>query len=1261
MKVLINLHTHTEHSNYINLDCMNKVEDVISYAKTCGHKGIAITDHETVGSNHFEAIRAAKNIEDFKLILGNEIYLCKRKAIEEKQYVFPHFILLAKNARGHRALRELSTRAWCENSLYWVSLRRPTYYEDLFEVLEEYKGDLIGSTACIGGTLGKLILREDVDDVMIQYWLAKMDDAFGHGNFFLEMQPHEKGNIEQEMVNRQIVEFSEMLDIPYIITTDAHYLRKEDRPVHEAFLKSQEADRETGDFYATTYIMSEEEIREYLWYLGKDVLDKAFANSDIIGGMVEEYELEKPLNIPYIPDDISEPNMDIVEEYTKNIPLLKDFATSKWDADRHLVREIIKGMKKEPEVFETQKAYDEIEFELNSIKLLSDKQNTPWSAYLLQTRQLIDICWEAGSLVGPLRGSAGGFVILYLLGVIQICSLKEDVQLYPWRFLNPSRVSPLDIDVDVMGDQRENIIEALKEKYGGYRHITKVQTLLKAKSKASLQIACRGLGLTKEEGIFLGGFIKSERGTPYTLDETYETDKQFRDLMDNQYLNVWEVAKRIEGLITGVGQHAGGVILCKEDLVDNVALMKMKSGDIITQTDLHISEAASLIKWDLLGVDCLQKIYTCMELLMKDGLIKWQGSLKETYDKYLGPYKIDKISDEIWDKICAHQILSLFQFEGQAGIQAIELGKPRNLESMSALNSIMRLMPQDGGETPLEKYKRFRDDIKEWYGEMKEWGLTEEEMKWTEKYALKNFGFLPNQENFMSILQDEKVGGFDLLFCDRVRKSIAKKNTKGFLECEEEYYKVMKENNLSEKLCKYVWEVLIGASKGYGFNTSHTLGYSTVALQEANLAVKYPMIYWNCANLISDSGGKGNPKYDKIGNAVNRLKREGVEIVSPLINLCEYEFSPKNNKIIFGLKPIIGVPSAVAESIIEEREKNGKFLSFEDFCERVKPTNSATIALIKAGCFEEFGGKKEIMERYIKSTVKEKAKLTVKDMDFMVKNKLIDGKDERVRVARFKDYICKPEFFIENTGKSAATNWYLVPYDDRFKSANFFETYYMSNMLEDKEYKSDKRGWLVKRGAMDKVVKSICEEILIDEESVRKFNEFRWEEKMPEGTEPQWEIQTLLTYIHKHELENIDKEQYMISNFFELPEEPFAAKENYKKWNGRIIPRYEISRLAGTVIATDKNKNLVTLLTCDGAVTCKLYSGQFRSYMNETDGQENWLAKGTKLFVHGYRSGDQFIAKSYSDSAFGRHVLNKVDLLEDGRLIREVEKNGESR
>lgn len=203
--------------------------------------------------------------------------------------------------------------------------------------------------------------------------------------------------------------------------------------------------------------------------------------------------------------------------------------------------------------------------------------------------------------------------------------------------------------------------------------------------------------------------------------------------------------------------------------------MRTNSGDVITQFDLHASEKMGLIKWDLLGIDALQKMHYCLDLLIEDGLIEDQGSLKATYEKYLGVYAMDRDSNQLWDLICSHKILSLFQFEKQSGIQAIDIGQPRNLEEMAALNSVMRLMAIEGSEeTPLQRYGRFKANIELWYTEMRVWGLTENEIELVKKYALRNYGLLPNQEDFMLIVQDPALGGASLLWADRLRKSIAK-------------------------------------------------------------------------------------------------------------------------------------------------------------------------------------------------------------------------------------------------------------------------------------------------------------------------------------------------------------------------------------------------------------------------------------------------------------------------------------------------------
>ncbi len=344
-------------------------------------------------------------------------------------------------------------------------------------------------------------------------------------------------------------------------------------------------------------MMDEKEIHDYLdkWH-GYEAVQKGIDNTQLIWNMCEEYSLENSLDIPYEPDDLTEPNEELFNKYSKGIDLLKDFYESKYMADRHLVREIVNRIEKDYEELGNKETYEAINTCLKVIKNTSDKMDTRWSAYLLQTRKFVDCIWEAGSLCGPSRGSGGGFILLYILGIIQINPLKEETPLFYWRFLHEYRASPLDIDLDSEGNKKNKIIELLQKKYGGPRRVMKVQTVLTVKSKNAIQIAARGLNIPVEEAQFLSSFIGQERGIQYTLNQTYYGDEsnslapntEFVNLMNSEkYKKVWEVAQKIEGLVVGVGSHAGGVVLTPSDVCNYTALMKTSSEDIITQFDLH--------------------------------------------------------------------------------------------------------------------------------------------------------------------------------------------------------------------------------------------------------------------------------------------------------------------------------------------------------------------------------------------------------------------------------------------------------------------------------------------------------------------------------------------------------------------------------------------------------------------------------------------------------------------------------------------------
>ena len=243
------LHNHTDFSNLRLRDCIIKTEELIDYAIELGHEVVAITDHESV-SNAIKVEKYYNKVKEknpnFKVILGNEIYLTRNglngQNFKPKKDKYYHFVLLAKDAIGHKQIREISTRAW-ERSYMARGMRRvPTYYQDLIDIIGANPGHVVASTACLGGLVPTQLLnwRETGDETIvprIEIWIEQMKEIFGEGNFFLELQP--SNNVEQVFVNKALVALSKRTETPYIITTDSHYLKKSDRKVHKAYLQAQ--------------------------------------------------------------------------------------------------------------------------------------------------------------------------------------------------------------------------------------------------------------------------------------------------------------------------------------------------------------------------------------------------------------------------------------------------------------------------------------------------------------------------------------------------------------------------------------------------------------------------------------------------------------------------------------------------------------------------------------------------------------------------------------------------------------------------------------------------------------------------------------------------------------------------------------------------------------------------------------------------------------------------------------------------------------
>ena len=423
-----------------------------------------------------------------------------------------------------------------------------------------------------------------------------MINIFGMGDFYFEMQP--SFNKDQIYVNKKLIELGAEFGIKYIITNDAHYLKKEDRPIHKAFLNSQQGDREVDDFYATTYLMSDKEIYEYMEEsIGDAAIQAAYRTIEEIRDKCEDYSLMKPLKIPRLNWKNTDVSQKLVRDYSQYIPTLWKFYNSQYEEDRRLA-EIIVNKIKENETLNNWETYDEINACLEDTWISSEVNGSRWSAYFLNLQNIIDACWDAGTLVGCGRGSGVGFILLYLLGITQINPLREKSQTKRWRFLNPERVSVLDVDIDIEGGRRAEVLKSFRRIYGEDR-VANVLTLKTEKSKSAIQTACRGLGIDNDIAAYLSSFIQADRGQLRTLKQTFYGDPdnnmpasaQFRIEMEENYPEVWRVAQGIEGLINGCGIHAGGVIFVDEPFTESTALMRAPKGEIITQFDLHDAEA----------------------------------------------------------------------------------------------------------------------------------------------------------------------------------------------------------------------------------------------------------------------------------------------------------------------------------------------------------------------------------------------------------------------------------------------------------------------------------------------------------------------------------------------------------------------------------------------------------------------------------------------------------------------------------------------
>ena len=727
--------------------------------------------------------------------------------------------------------------------------------------------------------------------------------------------------------------------------------------------------------------------------------------------------------------------------------------------------------------------------------------------------------------------------------------------------------------------------------------------------------------------------------------------------------------------------------------------MRAPDGTVISGFELHDAEKVSLIKYDTLSVEGMDKIQICLELLIENGLVKPEATLKETYEKVIGIYNLERNDPEMWKKVWNHEIISLFQMEQQSGVQGIAATHPNNIDDLAALNSVIRLMAQEkGAETPIEKYARFRRNPQAWETEMKMAGLSVEERELLHRELDVSSGLCIAQEQFMMLVQMPELGGFDLQWADRLRKSIAKKNPKEYEQLTKEFYERMRENNLSENLCSYVWNTLIAMNRGYGFNQAHTLGYSLVALQEMNLAHKFPIIFWNTANLIVDSAGvpeteegdedtivveleeaeeveeivdiyepeeweeyeyedlpdrsakkKKKTKsinFGKIATAIGKFQMAGIKITPPDINESGFTFTPlvKENAIASGLRNITRISADLVSQIIQNRP----YSSMDDFQNKVKVNRTQMLNLLKCGAFDKLHpDRMAAIQGYLASKASTKEKLTLANVPMLMKYGILNEE-----AAEY----CELYSFNKFLKKHADGDVIVFPNE---KAMEYYCDHFDVDLLLD-GYSIGVKTWekIYKKGIapLGEFIKENMEDLLDKLNTALIEEQF---ESYAKGTISHYEIESMSFYYHDHELKNVNKMIYNIKDFNKLPEKPIVERRIPTK-DGKEIELLELSHICGTVLDKNKMKNSISLLTPTGVVNVKIWKNQFAKYDKQiseiqADGkkkvrEKSWFSRGNLLYLQGVRRGDAFIPKAYKNSEH-RIPIMKITSVEGDKII----------
>ncbi len=901
------------HSDYSIVDSTLQIDAAVGAAAADGQTSLAITDM----SNLFAAVRFYKAARGKKLkpIIGCDVWLSPLDtSITAQNTASSRLALLVQSWQGYLNLCELLSRAWQTNQrkghaeMQWAWFSEPGAHG-----VGKLCDGLIALSGAEGGEVG---LALNIGDAKKAEAAAKKAASLFEHRYYIELQRY--GAPTNEPYIKQAVQLAAALQLPVVATHPVQFLSAEDFETHEARVCIAEGEilanqRRIKRFTAEQYFKTQSEMQA------------AFA--DIPSALENTVEIAKRCNLtltlgkPQLPD-FPTPDGSAIDDYFRALSF------------KGLEERLIALYPKEAKREEQRARYVErLEFEISTIIKMG------FPGYFLIVADFINWALTHGCPVGPGRGSGAGSLVAYSLGITGLDPLAYNLIFE--RFLNPERVSMPDFDIDFCVNNRDRVIDYVKDKYG-HDAVSQIVTFGTMAARAAVRDVGRVLDFPYGFVDGIAKLIAVKPGKVTTLNDPAKGEKKDdsmiyardaepllaeRERTEEDVAEVLRFAAKLEGTPRNVGMHAGGVLIAPGKLTDFTPLY-VQPGETaaVSQFDKDDVEAMGLVKFDFLGLATLTILERAKEM------IRARHAERKDFDYPQVPLDDPKVYTLFQEA----KVEAVFQFESRGMRGMLKQAKPERLEDLIALNALYRPGPMDlipsycARKAGTEKIEypdpRVEDVLKETYG------------------------IMIYQEQVMQMAQ--KIGGYSLGGADLLRRAMGKKKAEEMAQQRAIFAAGAAKNGLNELKANEIFD-LMEKFAGYGFNKSHSAAYALLAYHTAWIKVYYPAEFF-CANMTVEMGDT-----DKLKVLVEDARAMGLHFEPPNVNTGEYAFEPvKRGLIRYGLGAVKGTGEGAITAIIQERKTNGAYKSLFDFCERVdlnRVNKRVVEALVKAGAFDGMG------------------------------------------------------------------------------------------------------------------------------------------------------------------------------------------------------------------------------------------------------------------------------------------------------------------